>query len=207
MIKSIAKITLKQETTKSFYSKIIKRTSFLIATLFSLPLHKLFLKFFNAITPFSRDILIYPLCLLFSFPFKNAWTNHGCERKEKCSFKKPRKFENTLKNITKNFDSHDVSLVDRLPGLKYSREDIIKKVKLINEELLTLLEPKEYEVEYEKILKREDISFQVIARVERCLKQSTVEYSFTFSPQPATPPTSVEEISCKLAKLVISPIW
>ena len=77
---------------------------------------------------------------------------------------------------------------------------------MINEELLTLLEPKEYEVEYEKILKREDISFQVIARVERCLKQSTVEYSFTFSPQPATPPTSVEEISCKLAKLVISPI-
>ena len=76
---------------------------------------------------------------------------------------------------------------------------------MIDEELLNLLEPKEYEVEYEKILKREDISFQVIARVERCLKQSTVENNFTFSPQPSTPPTPVEEISCKLPKLVISP--
>ena len=54
--------------------------------------------------------------------------------------------ENDLKNIAQNFDSRDLSLVD--------------------------LEPKEYEVEYEKNLKREGIFFQVIARVERCLKQS-----------------------------------
>ena len=46
---------------------------------------------------------------------------------------------------------------------------------MTDEGLLNLLEPKEYEVEYEKILKREDISLQVIARVERCLKQSTVK--------------------------------
>ena len=58
--------------------------------------------------------------------------------------------ENELKNITQNFDSRDLSLVDRLSGLKYSHEDKIKKVKLIDEELLNLLEPKEYEVEYEK---------------------------------------------------------
>ena len=76
---------------------------------------------------------------------------------------------------------------------------------MIDEELLNLLEPKEYEAEYEKILKREDISFQVIARVERCLKQSTVENNFTFSPQPSTPPTPIEETSCKFPKLVISP--
>ena len=74
--------------------------------------------------------------------------------------------ENDLKNIAQNFDSRDLSLVDRLSGLKYSHEDKIKKVKLIDEELLNLLEPKEYEVEYEKILKREDISFQVIAWVK-----------------------------------------
>ena len=113
--------------------------------------------------------------------------------------------ENELKNITQNFDSRDLSLVDRLSGLKYSHEDKIKKVKLIDEELLNLLEPKEYKVEYEKILKREDISFQVIAGVERCLKQSTVENNFTLSPQPSTPPTPIEEISCKFPKLVISP--
>ena len=46
---------------------------------------------------------------------------------------------------------------------------------MTDEGLLNLLEPKEYEVEYEKILKTEDISLQVIARVERCLKQSTVK--------------------------------
>ena len=110
-----------------------------------------------------------------------------------------------LKDIAENFDSHDIILVDRLSELKYSHEDKIKKVKLIDEEFLNLLEPKEYEVEYEKILKREDISFQVTARVERCLKQSTGENYFTFSPHPSTPPNSFEEMSCKLSKLVISP--
>ena len=58
--------------------------------------------------------------------------------------------ENELNDITQNFDSRDVSLVDRLSGLKYSHEDKIKKVKLIGEELLNLFETKEYEVEYEK---------------------------------------------------------
>ena len=76
---------------------------------------------------------------------------------------------------------------------------------MTDEELLNFLEPKEYEVECEKILKGEDIFFQVIARVERCLKQSTVENNFTFSSQPSTPPNSVEEISCKLPKPAISP--
>ena len=113
--------------------------------------------------------------------------------------------ENELKDITQDFDSRDVSLYDRLSGLKYSHKDKIKKVKLIDEKLLNLLEPKEYEVEYEKILKRKNISFQVIARVERCLKQLAAENNFTFSPQPSTPPNSVEEISCKFPKLVVSP--
>ena len=78
--------------------------------------------------------------------------------------------ENELKNITQTFGNRDVILVDSLSGLKYSHED---------KELLNLLEPKEYEVKYKKILKREDISFQVIDRVEGCLKQSTVDSHFT----------------------------
>ena len=109
--------------------------------------------------------------------------------------------ENDLKNIAQNFDCPDLSL----SGLKYSHEDKIKKINMIDEELLNLLEPKEYEVEYGKILKKEGISFQVITQVERCLKQSTVENNFTFSPRPSTTPTPVAEISCKLPKLVISP--
>ena len=44
--------------------------------------------------------------------------------------------ENELKNIKQNFGSRDVSSVDRLSGLKSSHEDKIKKVKLIDEELL-----------------------------------------------------------------------
>ena len=110
--------------------------------------------------------------------------------------------ENELKDIKQNFNRRDVSLVDLLSGLKYCHEDDIKKVKLIDEDLLHLLEPREYEAEYEKILKRVNISFQVIARVERCLKQSTVENNFTFLPQPSTPHNSVEEICCILPKLV-----
>ena len=62
--------------------------------------------------------------------------------------------ENELKNITQNIDSRDVSLVDRLSGLKYSHEDKIKKVKLIDEELLDLLEPKEYEFEFSWLLEK-----------------------------------------------------
>ena len=49
--------------------------------------------------------------------------------------------ENELKDITQNFDSRDVSLVDCLSGLKCSHEDKIKEVKLIDEELLNLLKP------------------------------------------------------------------
>ena len=79
--------------------------------------------------------------------------------------------ENELKNITQNFDSRDVILADPLSGLKYTNEDKFKKVNLIVEELPNLLEPEEYEVEYENILKRQDIFIQVIARVERYLKQ------------------------------------
>ena len=85
-------------------------------------------------------------------------------------WRNPENVENELKDITQDFDSRDVSLVHRLSGLKYSHEDKIKKIKLIHEKVINLLEPKEYQIEYEKILKREDISFQVIARVERCLK-------------------------------------
>ena len=33
--------------------------------------------------------------------------------------------ENELKNLTQNFDSGDLSLVDRLSGLKYRHEDKI----------------------------------------------------------------------------------
>ena len=44
--------------------------------------------------------------------------------------------ENDLKNIAQNFDSRDFNLVDLLSGLKYSHEDKIKNVKLIDEELL-----------------------------------------------------------------------
>ena len=83
---------------------------------------------------------------LFLFSFKNWWTNCGCERKEKYSFKHPRKCWKRVKEYC-NFDSRDVILVDSLSGLKYSHEDKTKKVKLIDEELLHLLEPKEYKVE------------------------------------------------------------
>ena len=63
----------------------------------------------------------------------------------------------------------------------------------------SILEPEEYKLEYEKILKREDISFQVIALVERYLKQSTIENNFILSPLTIhTLPHSDKEISCKL---------
>ena len=80
-------------------------------------------------------------------------------RKRKCSIKKSRKCWERIKGITQNFDSLDVSLVDRLTGLKYSYEDKIKKVKLIDEKLRNLLEPKEYEVACKKMFKREDFFF------------------------------------------------
>ena len=143
-------------------------------------------------TSFSRGILIYPLYLLFSFSVKNGWTNHDCEREKNVVLGSLENGENKLKNIKENFDSRDLSFVDRLSGLKYSHEDKIKKVKSTDEELLNLLKQKEYKVECEKILKREDISLQVIAPVERCLKKSKVENNFTSSPHPSTPPASVK---------------
>ena len=148
-------------------------------------------------TSFSRGILIYPLYLLFSFSVKKGGTNHDCEREKNVVLGSLENVENKLikeilKNIKENFDSRDLSFVDRLSGLKYSHEDKIKKVKSTDEELLNLLKQKEYKVECEKILKREDIPLQVIAPVERCLKKSKVENNFTSSPHPSTPPTSVK---------------
>ena len=46
------------------------------------------------------------------------------------------KVENELKNITQTFGNRDVILVDSLSGLKYSHQDNIKKVKLIDDELI-----------------------------------------------------------------------
>ena len=85
----LAKITLKQKTSKSFNTKVIRRICFLIATLF-------FLIFTKVISKVCSRLLMsfssfYPLCLLFLFLFKNELTNNGCERKKKCGFKKPRK--------------------------------------------------------------------------------------------------------------------
>ena len=63
--KSLAKITLKQETSKSFYTKIIRRTRFLIATLFSLPLQKLFLKLLKAIDVILERYFNLPALFIF----------------------------------------------------------------------------------------------------------------------------------------------
>ena len=65
--KSLAKITLKQETSKSFYTKIIRRTRFLIATLFSLPLQKFFLKLFKAIDVILERYFDLSALLIFLF--------------------------------------------------------------------------------------------------------------------------------------------
>ena len=65
MLKSLAKITLKKETSISFYTKIIRRTRFLIATLFSLPLQKLFLKLFGAIVVILERYFNLPALFIF----------------------------------------------------------------------------------------------------------------------------------------------
>ena len=65
MKKSLAKITLKQEKSKSFYTKIIRRTRFLIATLFSLPLQKLFLKLLKAIDVILERYFNLPALFIF----------------------------------------------------------------------------------------------------------------------------------------------
>ena len=63
--KSLAKITLKQETSKSFYTKNIRRTRFLTATLFSLPLQKLFLKLFKAMDVILKRSFNLPALFIF----------------------------------------------------------------------------------------------------------------------------------------------
>lgn len=65
-------------------------------------------------------------------------------------FQSLEKIEYELKSITQNFDSLDLSLINHLPGVKNSNKDKTEKVKLINEGFLNFLEPKNYEVQYEK---------------------------------------------------------
>lgn len=87
------------------------------------------------------------------------------QKAKKCCFKKSRKVENELNDISQDFDNRSTDSVDRLftwfiwAGLKYSYD---YKIKNNDEKHLNFLEI-EYEAQYDKIFKREDISFQTIA--------------------------------------------
>ena len=127
----LAKITLKQKTSKSFNTKVIRRIFFLIATLFFLIFTKVISK--------AIDVIFVILPALFAFLILIQIT--VVRGKRNVVLSNLENVENALKDITQNFDSRDVSLADRLSGLKCSHEDKIKEVKLIDEELLNLLEP------------------------------------------------------------------
>ena len=88
--KVLAKTTLKQETSESFYTKIIRRTPPLIATLFSLPLQKLFLTLFKAIDVILERYFNLPALFIFLILIQK-WVNKSRLWEEKESYKKPRK--------------------------------------------------------------------------------------------------------------------
>ena len=144
---------------------------------------------------FLRDILM-TIFIYFSHSHLGSDKKSTVERgKGNLVLRSLEYIEHELKEITQGCDSRDVSLVDRLSELKYSHEDKIGKVKLINKEFLNLLEIKNSKVNNEEILKREDIFFQVKARVGIILKHSVVVKKFTFSSQPFTLSNSVVEIT------------
>ena len=55
-------------------------------------------------TSFSKGILIYPLCLIFSFPLENGWIT-VVRGKWKVVLRSLENVENEFKNIIQNFAS------------------------------------------------------------------------------------------------------
>ena len=102
-----------------------------------------------------------------------------------------------------NFDINNSRHRERLKSLKYSLADKMKKIAILDCEIFDLLEQKDAETELSNTLVRNDRKFGLITSIEETSnKNENNEVSLT-SNSSSTSNSNVDEVMCKLSKLVL----
>ena len=104
------------------------------------------------------------------------------------------------------FSCENEKQISKLTGLKNGLLEKIDKVKEIDQKILDIL-PQD-ESEKEDILVLEDLNFELLAKIDRCLKKTPPPpslRSLDISSQGSTPRTiQIQDVRVKLAKLELS---
>ena len=108
------------------------------------------------------------------------------------------------------FSCENEEQISRLTGLKNGLLEKIDKVKKIDQKILDILPQEESEKELEDILVLEDINFELLTKIDRCLKKTPPPPSLSpldISNQGSTPRTTqIQHVRVKLPKLELSKI-
>ena len=98
--------------------------------------------------------------------------------------------------------------ISKLTGLKNGLSGKIDKVKEIDQKILDILPQEESEKELEDILVLKDLNFELLAKIDRCLKKTPPSPSLSsldISIQGSTPRTTqIQDVRVKLPKLELS---
>ena len=111
--------------------------------------------------------------------------------------------ENEIKETIVNFDISNSRHRERLKGLKYSLDDKMKKIAILDNEIFDLLEQKDAETELSKTLVRNDRIFGLIASIEETSNKNENNEVSLISNSSSTSNSNVDDVMCKLPKLVI----
>ena len=111
--------------------------------------------------------------------------------------------ENEIKETLVNFDINNSRHRERLKGLKYSLDDKMKKIAILDNEIFDLLEQKDAETELSNTLVRNDRIFGLIASIEETSNKNENNEVSLISNSSSTSNSDVDEAMCKLPKLVV----
>ena len=111
--------------------------------------------------------------------------------------------ENEIKETIANFDIGNSRHRERLKGLKYSLDDKMKKIAILDDEIFDLLDQKDAEFELSNTLLRNDRIFGLIASREEASNKNKNNKNSLISNSSSTSNNNVDEVMCKLPKLVI----
>ena len=103
------------------------------------------------------------------------------------------------------FSCKNEEQITKLTGLKNGVLEKIDKVKEINQKILDILPQEESEKELQDILVLQDVNFELLAKIDRCLKKTPPPPSLSsldISNQGNTPRTTqIQDVKIKFPKL------
>ena len=111
--------------------------------------------------------------------------------------------ENKRKETVVNFDIDNSRYRERLKGLKYSLDDKMKKNAILDNEIFDFLEQKDAETELSNTLVRNNRIFGLVASIEETSNKNENNKVSLISNSSSTSNSNVDEVMCKLPKLVI----